>query len=241
MLEIKLLKERVVSDLLASVPEKLNIYRNGSFESLLADSSLFLNSPCLLDTTTQKYLNELTGKEDEVDACLAISNGLKGMSAYIARDERLWVRLSHIEFLPYARTRWPIPEDDAKAITHIKKHFFAIGSRGIERDNALSRLWWMSEICGKVQNLSLKEALQAFLFQSDVRASIVERPTTSQSANVLSAVVNKLHESYVGDQSLFEREKFRTVMKRLNIEGGVRLLEALDSNEVEAIVKKAST
>ncbi|MDO9151888.1 MAG: DUF6339 family protein, partial [Methylotenera sp.] len=90
----------------------------------------------------------------------------------MARDERVWVRLTHIELLHYSRTRWPIPNKDEAAIAHIQKHFFARSARGIERDNAVSRLWWMATVASKVEGLKAAEALEALLFQSDVRANI---------------------------------------------------------------------
>lgn len=238
MVEIKLFKASAARELYESVPSNLAAYRSGSFESMVTDGSLFLESACELSPEAITDVHCTTSDDREVECCLAISKGLTGVTPYLARDERLWVRLTHIEFLSYARTRWAIPDDDEKAVSHIRKHFFANGSRGIERDNAVSRLWWMATICSKVQNLNLHDALTAFLFQSDVRANIIERPTTSQNPTVLSAVVNKLHESYNGDQSLFERERFRAVMKKLNIEGGVRLLEALETNEIDAVVEK---
>jgi len=240
MVELKILKESAVRELYEAVPQKLSVYRNGSFDVLLSDSSLFLNTPCALDPQGIEGLKNNLSSSDEVKSCLAIANGLDGVTPYLARDERLWTRLTHFDFFEYSRARWPIPDDDDKAIIHIRKHFFARDSRGIERDNAISRLWWMSELCKRVQNLSLKEALTAFLYQSDVRASIIERPTTSQNPNVLSVVINKLHESYLGDKSLFEREKFRALMKQLNIQGGVRLLEALNPADIEGVIDEVA-
>ncbi len=157
---------------------------------------------------------------------------------YLARDSRLWVYLTHTLLLDYSRKRWPIPNDDEKAVTHIRKHFFANGARGIERDNATSRLWWMANLCDRVDGLSLLDALIIFLHQYDVRANIIERPTTSQSVPVFSAVIKKLEKSFKQDQKLFEREKFRQVMKELNLQGGVKLLCALDEPEIEKIVDK---
>ena len=42
----------------------------------------------------------------------------------------------------------------------------------------------MATICSKVNGLPLEQSLTAFLHQSDVRANIVERPTTSQNATL---------------------------------------------------------
>ena len=241
MIEIKLFKVSTVSHLFDSIEANLEVYRSGSFETMLQDSSLVLGSSCTLDPSIIPSVTCTKGDDNEVECCLNVHAGLKGISAYLARDERLWVRITHIEFLEYSRTRWPIPVDNEKAVIHIKKHFFAKGARGLERDNAISRLWWMAEICRKVEGLSLKEALTAFLYQSDVRANIVERPTTSQNPALLSAVINKLHHSYLTkEKSLYERKKFRSVMKKLNIEGGTKLLEVLDLDSLGIIIDKVS-
>lgn len=240
MIEIKLFRASAVTHLYSSVEKNLEMYRSGSFDGLLEDTSLFLESACTLDPQSITDTVCIDGEDNEVGCCIAILNGLNGVTPYLARDERLWVRLTHIEFLKYSRARWVIPKDNVKAVAHIKKHFFAKGTRGVERDNAISRLWWMSEICKKVQGLTLHQALTAFLYQSDVRANIVERPTTSQNAALLSAVVNKLHESYMADKALYGREKFRSVMKKLNIEGGIKLLEVLDSKALGKVIERVS-
>lgn len=240
MSNLQLFRAQTVSQLFSDVAKNLDLYRSGDFTDLLHDQSHFLDSTCSTDEEALKKITCTTENDNEVECCLSVLQAIRGVSSYLARDERLWARLCHIELLEYARTRWPIPANDEKAVTHIRKHFFAKGARGIERDNAVSRLWWMATICSKVKGLSLERSLTAFLYQSDVRANIVERPTTSQNEALLSSVVNKLYESYNGDKALYEREKFRTVMKNLNLEGGVRLLEVLGNKELSKLVDKVS-
>lgn len=240
MSNIQLFRSQTVGQLFNDVEKNLELYRTGSFNDLLHDPSLFLDSTCTANEEALKKITCTKENDNEVACCLNILVAIGGVSSYLARDERLWARLCHIELLEYARARWPIPADTAKAVAHIKKHFFAKGARGIERDNAASRLWWMATICNKVKGLPLEQALTAFLFQTDVRANIVERPTTSQNAALLSSVVNKLHESYQGDKALYNREKFRSVMKNLNLEGGVRLLEVLGDKELSKLVEKVA-
>jgi hypothetical protein len=154
------------------------------------------------------------------------------LTPYEARDERFWAYLTHTFLLNYARRRWPIPEDDAVAVKHIRTHFFAKEHRQIERDNAASRLWWMAHLCHRVKGLKLIDALNVFLYRTDVRASIIERPTVSQNSNVFSAVVQKLQESYAGKKNLFERNAFRRLMQEINSEGGARLLDAMTEVQV---------
>jgi len=238
MSEVKLFKSSTIRSLFDNVEKNIEKYRNADFSDLLHDSNLFLGAACNFSIEASVGLTCTATDDNEIACCLAIFNTLPKISASLARDERLWVRLTHIEFCKYARTRWKIPADNTVAVAHVRRHFFARGARGIERDNAISRLWWMTEICKRVDGLSLEESLKAFLFQSDVRASIVERPTTSQNSAVLSAVINELHKSLLGDKSLYKRESFRDVMKHLNVEGGTRLLEVLTSEQVGGIVKR---
>ncbi len=240
MKKIFLFRESLVYELARSVEHNLEKYRTGNFEYLVSDASNFIPTDFELD---EKELQKITcshEEHNEVQCCLGSYKGLPNISAYLARDQRLWAYLTHIVLLDYTRQRWQIPTDDARAIAHIKKHFFASGARGIERDNAISRLWWMAFICSKVEGLTLEKSLTAFLFQSDVRANIVERPTTSQNVVLLSAVVKKLEQSYRGDKGLYNREKFRTVMKDLNLQGGIKLLEVLDNAEIQNIVNKCA-
>jgi hypothetical protein len=158
------------------------------------------------------------------------------LTPYEARDERLWSYYTHTHGLPYSRARWPIPNDDVAAAKHIHQHFFAKDKRQVERDNALSRLWWMAHLCARVSGLTLEQALAAFLFKTDVRANLIERPTSSQTVSVFSAVITKLHQSLEGDRALFERARFRQLMRGINAVGGYRLLEFLETQEMEALV-----
>jgi hypothetical protein len=86
--------------------------------------------------------------------------------------------------------------------------------------------------------MPLNEALEVFLYMSDVRASIIERPTTSQSLTVFHALLNKLAESYKGQKKLFVRSIFRPLMNELDKAGGARLLECLESSQVEELIDK---
>lgn len=236
MKKIRLIRLKNLQELASKVSENLSLYRTGSFEFLVDDHSSYIECPQEIDDIEIQKVDCETSDHKEVDCCIHMYEALKGAPPYLARDSRLWAYLTHTTLLNYARKRWPIPADDAKAVEHIKKHFFSAGARGIERDNAASRLWWMAYLCSRVNGLALREALTSFLNQYDVRANIIERPTTSQSIEVFSAVIKKLDESYRGSQELFVREKFRSVMKELNLQGGVRLLGSLNEQEIGKIV-----
>lgn len=238
MAKIRLLRARIIQQLTAEISSNLDRYRTGNFYLMDSDPANYIESKQEFDPEKLALVMCEDTAHKEVECCKAIFEAIGSIPPYLARDERLWVYLTHTSLLEYSRKRWPIPQDDEKAIAHIRKHFFAIGTRGIERDNAASRLWWMAALCSRVDGITLDESLTAFLYQYDVRANIIERPTTSQSIPVFSAVIRKLHQSYKGDEAkaLFERARFRSLMKELNLRGGVKLLGALSEAEIGSIV-----
>lgn len=241
MTKIRLLRSRIMQQMANEISSNLERYRAGSFEFLKADPANYFESAQEHDEAKLGLIACEADDHREVQCCMTIFESMGAMPPYLARDSRIWVYLTHTALFDYARKRWPIPTDDKKAEAHIRKHFFAAGTRGIERDNAASRLWWMAALCNRVEGLTLEESLKAFLPQYDVRANLIERPTTSQSIPVFSAVIKKLHKALViKDESLFERERFRSVMKQLNLKGGVKLLGALSPDDLSRIVEECS-
>jgi len=233
-------REKVILNLKESIADNLERYRSGNFEHLNLETSNFLDTKVQFKLEACQRISCTVEDHNEVACTLASFEAFSDLTPYLARDERLWVYLTHIKLLDYSRKRWPIPEDETKAVSHILTHFFVAGARGIERDNAASRLWWMAFICSRVKEIPLEKALKVFLHLTDVRANIFERPNTSQNINVLSAVIHKLAESYDQDKALFERARFREMMKELNLRGGIKLLEVLDLSDVTRVVERCS-
>lgn len=236
-MNVRILRDAAVGSLRRAVSANLELYRTGDFGYLDLDSSQYLELPAVtVDEALQKLVMPSDGNLHEVENCIAVSEYLAALTPYDARDERLWCYLSHTIFLNYARARWPIPTDDEKAIPHIETHFFARSHRQVERDNAVSRLWWMAHLCGRVAEVELKVALEALLFRSDVRANIVERPTVAQSEGVFKVIMAGLVQSYAGQKELFQRKTFRRLMVELNSIGGFKLLDALPDTELKKIL-----
>ncbi len=236
-MKARLLKASMLKKLLAQVDGNLDRYRSGNFDFLKIDTSCFIETKHDIDEATLSAMHCSANDHREIENCMAIYDAMGSLTHYLARDERLWCYIVHTELLEYARQRWPIPRDDEKAVQHIRSHFFVVGgARGFERNNAASRLWWMASLCSRAKGLTVKEALTALLFQYDVRANIIERPTTSQNIAVFSIVLNKLYESYKTDKRLFERERFRRIMRELNLKGGTKLLEAVSENDLETLI-----
>jgi hypothetical protein len=237
MTKLLILRSSALENLRAGIQKNLARYRKGDFSYLVSDSAQHRELTVDFDDSLEKNLKNPSGAElYEVDNCIVVGKALKRLSPYEARDERLWAFLSHTYFLEHARKRWPIPENDEDAISHIKKHFFGRDKRQIERDNVASRLWWMAHLCDRVSGIKQEKALRAFLHKSDVRANIVERPTTAQSIALFSALVKKLSQSFDGEKKLFERATFRNLMTLINSVGGFKLLDVLDEPSADHLL-----
>ena len=234
-MNMRLIRLAKIQELNEGIYINLDKYRNGNFNYLSIDLANYIETKHVINEEMLATIHCDEKDHREIENCKIVYAAMNGLSQYLARDERIWVYLVHTDLLDYSRNRWPIPDDDDKAVKHIRQHFFVIGARGFERDNAASRLWWMAALCNRVDKLTLDETLNAFLYMYDVRANIIERPTTSQNVTIFSVVLKKLHESFKGDKGLFEREKFRSIMKELNLKGGTKLLDALDENEIDKI------
>jgi len=233
-MKLRMMKFNKVSDLRNSIEENLNIYRSGNFDHITADYSSYfeLDLEIYEDLFTELIPNNESSSEVANSKLMLKAMGV--LSPYLAKDERLWVYLTHSFLLDYTRTRWVIPEDNNEAVKHIETHFFARSGRDFERNNASSRLWWLATLCSRVKDLNLDDSLNCLLHNSDVRASIVERPTTSQCLNVFSALIKKFHESYLGEKKLFDRDVYRPLMKDINLYGGT----TVRNNQVSVSAKK---
>ena len=241
-MNLKMLKKKTEQLLLEKIEHNLDLYRNENFLYLDSDEESRVIPGFEIDEDLLKQIDckeiDNSSVEDEITNCIHMSQSMLCLSPYLARDERVWTYYTHTTLLNYTRKRWPIPDNDEKAVTHIKNHWFARGKRTIERDNAASRLWWMHYIAEFADNLDPDVALRCLCHRGDVRSSLLERPTTSQSRAIVSGILNLLHESYNGDQELFERKRFRGLMKALNFRGGSTLIEALDDLNTSALIKE---
>jgi Family of unknown function (DUF6339) len=233
----RFLRHSALEKLREEVPENLAAYRDGDFNYLLIDTSLFFQSRLDIDTERLSQLSNPDGGElRDVENCQVCFDAMSGITPYEGRDERLWAYITHTYMLEYARKRWPIPEDPVAAAGQVRAHFFAKEQRQIERDNAASRLWWMAHLCARIKGLQLSDSLKVFLYRTDVRASIIERPTVSQNLNLFSVIVQRLRDSYQGRKRLFERTTFRRLMQEINSIGGVQLLDAMTEAQIGNII-----
>jgi hypothetical protein len=225
-MSIKLLKKEVFNKLFDNIESNLDKYRNGDFNDLVSNKSYYKFSELNVDINLLS--NIVGGQENDIDNCLLMFNAIDGLSPSLARDKRLWSYLTHTHLFNYTKERWPIPEDDTEAIASIKNHFFILGPRDFERNNAASRLWWSTFICKRV-NIDTKKILKVLLYRPDARNQLIDRTTTALSTHLFEAILEKMIDSYEGDQKFLtgRHSHNRPFMREVNTLGGFNLLNAL--------------
>ena len=242
MSELHMVKRGLVSTLRDSVEKNIERYVAGDFSDILTSEYVIGVKDTYVDLSQLQNLDPRSGGENDVANAKIVYGAIKGLNRYLARDERLWVWFTHGPCLDYARNRWIKKKNTEDKIKEIKTHFFASGERGFERNNAIACLWWWAEIASQYTDESLDKVLEVFLYQTDVRASIIERPSSSLPA--FKSVMRVLIEKYDSDptRSFFKRSKnkgfIRKWLMEINRYAGVRMYEAFSETENTELFRK---
>ena len=242
MSELHVVKRGLVSSLRDSVEKNLERYVAGDFSDILTPEYVIGVKDTYVDLTQLQKLDPRSGGKNDVTNAKIVYGAIKGLSRYLARDERLWVWFTHGPCLGYARNRWINQGNTDDMVKQIKAHFFASGNRGFERSNAIACLWWWAEIASQYTEEPLEKVLEVLLYETDVRESIIGRPTVSQPA--FNSIMKVLIEQYDADPDhlFFRRSKGMRIYGKWLIEinryAGVRMYEAFNESENTELFRK---
>jgi len=233
---LKYLSDKAVADLRATVPQNFGRYRSAGFADLAEDPTWDIGLGVEFD---EELLSTLDLNKPKSLAAIDLENSrivgvaLRGLTPSLANEERVWVRLSHIEAFSYCRARWLDVEDDGKLSKAVEKHLFARTQTGIRDDHAISRLWWNYHIARTCLPEDVDVALRLILKSADIRSNFVERIWMTSRQPVASSVLSAMQaEPWITE----EESNFRKFMKTLNRLGGGTVFEALSRIEIDEFV-----
>lgn len=164
---------------------------------------------------------------------IIVGEALQALTPSVANEERIWVRLAHIEAFEYCRVRWIGGLSGDALLAAVKAHFFASTQTGIRDDHALSRLWWSYEIARICQPDDVSGALALIMKSADIRSNFVERIWMTSRQKIASAVLKAMRDDpwITGTQN-----NFRDFMKAINLYGGGVVFEALSEEDASQFV-----
>lgn len=226
---LKLLSAEIVERLTNDVPSNLERYTSGDFTDLCKDAgwAIETNAAQWNDSATAKLSADST-PEAEVKNSLLVYDALPGLTPAMARDERIWARLCHVECLEYVRARWLKPGTSVES--RIRTHCFAPGLTGCRDDNAIGRLWWNTHVAKLANPDDIELALNRLLARANIRLQVIDRADTAFRQPLIAGVVRMLGDSWFSTYDAAVAD----FMFEVNKASGGIIFEALSEKETDA-------
>lgn len=234
MQNVLYVSQSVADDLKESIAINLERYRSGDFHDLEANGEWRYALSVQADFAALSQLDPSGTPESEIKNSMIVGQAFASLTPVLARESRLWTRLSHTDGLDFARKRWiKAGQSDSQIEKSVAKHFFANSLTACRDDHAISRLWWNYCIAKRACADDPERALRMILARADIRSSIVERPALGARIPVTRSIIRTLE---MNQELRSNEQQFRDFMKRLNLGGAGLVLELLDQEELDAFV-----
>lgn len=182
-----------------------------------------------------------TGAEqhNDLENTKRVYTALKHLPFSVAIDERFWAYLTHVTFWNYMRQRWPIENGEKTkngATPYIREHYFFMGNRdrALIR-NGISRLWWYGHVSYDETRENPFELTEVLLEKLDIAQQLLER-SYSRNSTITKTILSHMLENKKKGQPFSHRALFRPVVMHLNAVGGVTILDALETHDIQDIV-----
>lgn len=224
------------ADFLAdNVEEHVDRYMVSGFEDLEANGDWRIPLSVSADLTLLNDLIPDNGHEAEVHNSMLVGRALAALTPSLARENRIWIRLSHIEGLDYSRGRWLRNLTEDKVPQAARIHFFASTWTQCRDDHALSRLWWNHRIASLLIPEDPEKALRLILSRADIRANLIERARIGTRLPLAKGIIRLLDRD---DRLQKSEAAFRAFMKSLNAQAAGHHVEVLDENEIDKLISR---
>ena len=166
----------------------------------------------------------------EISNSIHVFRSIKGMTPALARDERVWVRLCHVDALDYARERWIGPKNPVR---DVELHFFASGIAQCRDDNALGRLWWNGYLASIIDPNDPESVLREMLKRANIRLQFVDRANTSFRLPLARGLIRLLRdEPWLNSHD----RAFEDFIRVLDRNGGGKVFEASTDKDIDSFL-----
>jgi hypothetical protein len=255
-MKIPILTRAQVQQSFLAVSANLELYRSSDFAESWFEGGVQEIRDTKIDCDALAGLSvpapgQGAGLTDAMNAH-TVFHALEGMTPYLAQDERVWVAITHLFTPEFVWERWVGEkiEDDKNISAKICSHYFARvdgKQKGIERNNALSSLWWWAHLIYRCDFDDHVSALTTLLSNTDFREQLIGRPTTAVHIRPFKTIV-KLKQKWEAekpDSDFFSTRKdgkgYREWFKRINRLGGLRLLATYEEERLRETLEQLIT
>ena len=241
MPKLHYIRETHLDDLRSHLLDNIKHYSEGQpwIESFFDQSGWQLASNIAYDEI-ELVMPESATVHHDFENTKILYSAMKNMTLTQASDERLWAMLTHFTFWEYMRARWPVerylksPQKKLRD-TMVERYFVLPNrSRGLIR-NGISRLWWYGYVSYDESREDPFELTEAMLKKLDVAETLLGR-AFSYNEKVTKTVLSVLVDLEKSGEPFDKRDPFRDLMKYMNQIGGVTVLDALGTKDLENIL-----
>ena len=142
------------------------------------------------------------------------------------------------------KRRWPLIGDEKKDASRINSRYFFQGTtqNTIKTTtvpyvrNGLARLWWAGYIVYDESEENHYEYINELFVSQDMFVGLCERDI-AKNKNIVKAILKCTREYHISDLSNNTRI-VREILKDINMEAGLVVLDALSKDKIEEFVKK---
>jgi len=219
------------------IEDHLDRYTVSGFDDLEAEGDWRIPLSVQADPDLLSGLMHEKGQQAEVHNSILVGRALPNLTPSLARENRIWIRLSHVEGLEYSRKRWLTGVPEAKLAQAVRVHFFAPTWTGCRDDHAISRLWWNHRIASMLMPDAPEDALTLMLSSADIRANFIERPRVGTRLPLARGIIDELR----NNEALRSSEsRFRQFMKLLNAQGAGQYVEVWSADKINDLVRNCA-
>lgn len=179
---------------------------------------------------------QLDPSKSDLDNSMILYSGFKKLNLTQASDERLWAYLSHVTFWGYMRERWPVEKGKKNPVNFVKNRYFFMGDRhrALLR-HGIARLWWFAHETYDVKRADPFELTKMLLFNQDISLQLLDR-TVSRVNPLTRVILSSLSKRLYNGDRMLKRKQFRHLVKLINWQGGLTVLDSLSLSDLELLV-----
>lgn len=236
------MKDKAMTELKVNITANKDRYHLSEpwVENFFKDSSWFLQSNIRVGSDIELVQPKSPTEHYDLENTKLIYTAFKHLTVTQATEERLWAHLSHTTFWKYMRSRWPIESyaENERLVENVRERYFFMSNRdrALIR-NGIARLWWYGYVSYDESREDPFELTKILLKNLDIAENLLGR-SFSRNRTLTITVLSVLADLEKMNKAFFDREKFRSLMKHINQIGGVTVLDALDSPDIQKVVTR---
>ena len=237
---MKYLKSTFLEQLKHDVPRNVDFYSSPApwLETYAKSQRYALETNLRLPPNFKLHPPTADGERRDIENVRLVYDALRDLTPVQASDPRFWTFLTHITFWEYMRARWDVNSvKDEQKVEYILGHYFVRtgSSRSLIR-NGIASLWWYGYLTYDPERRNPYELTSILLKKLDIARNLLERNLGRNRLILHSFLEFLLEHPEMTDAGNQGRKAVRSLVKSMNVQGGVCILDDLNRREFKGML-----